>query len=123
MTKHENEIYRRGFFAGRNSVKSKLNYKLNYTEEELEEIRDYTIDCVDCAIRVYSEFFERSYKLSERLKKIPFLKNIYLKHKWRKKYYRIIIDFLSYMRSSGIPSYLNFLNSSVEISKDAKEKR
>ena len=119
MTKRENEIYRNGFFAGRNSVKSKPNY----SEEDIEEIRDILSAGLDAATKIFSDDLEPYYKTPFWFTKVPFLKRIYKENEERNVRARVIVGFLSYMYDVGLPSYLKFLNSSVEISEDVKEKR
>ena len=119
MTKQENEIYRKGFFAGKNSVKPKPNY----SEEDIEEIRDFLSTALDAATKIFSDDLEPIYKTPLWFSKVPFLKKIYKKNEERNVRARVIVCFLSYMYDVGLPSYLKFLNSSVEISKDVKEKR
>ena len=110
-TPEEKRAYTEGFLAGERSVR----FMSNYTEEELEIIKNTIRTYTDAAINCFSQDFEKIYKIPDWFEKVPIFKEFAFKQEERHLASEILVDFLGYVHSIVIPQYLDFLNSSANM--------
>lgn len=103
----EKKIYEAGFWAGRNSKPAKTNY----TQEELEGIKDIIFGCLDAACIVFNKNAEKFTKVPKSFRKIPLLKLYYEKKLAIFIEANEIVNFISYIRAKTIHEYLDHINT------------
>ena len=103
----EKKIYEAGFWAGRNSVKTKQNYN----QEELEDIRLNLTLYLDALISDFAIAIDKIYRYPDWYRKIPILRNFIeakedLMEKWAEAR-----NFLCYVQDKALPEYLDHINT------------
>ena len=106
----EKKIYEAGFWAGRNSQKSKSNY----TQEEIEEIKTNLNLYLEAQINGFAEDIDKIYLHADWLRRIPILKKYIEKKEELLKDWESVRNFLSYIQTKMLPEYLDHINTRKE---------